>query len=304
MLPGRDSLTKEARIALETLESRSLVLIEGLARFGFSASVADTGIYLEYLRSQSVKKKNLAAREEALDLSIRSLIGDKDENEVMRELELIDSLGLEPGMTSEELDRRLKGNAEREVALTEAIGEASRSLSDATAGAMNLISAEDELMSLEAEAEALLKREKSLKLALEVIRESYREFRKGYSPELDRRVSRIFSEMTGTDRSVGVSEFFSMEYLEDGFKREGAFLSKGTYEQLYLSLRLATCDMMFGDSMVPLIMDEPFVHYHKERLERALDYLAERSHDRQYIIFTCHEREIEYLKDKANVIRI
>ena len=300
----RDSLTKEARIALETLESRSLVLIEGLARFGFSASVADTGIYLEYLRSQSVKKKNLAAREEALDLSIRSLIGDKDENEVMRELELIDSLGLEPGMTSEELDRRLKGNAEREVALTEAIGEASRSLSDATAGAMNLISAEDELMSLETEAEALLKREKSLKLALEVIRESYREFRKGYSPELDRRVSRIFSEMTGTDRSVGVSEFFSMEYLEDGFKREGAFLSKGTYEQLYLSLRLATCDMMFGDSMVPLIMDEPFVHYHKERLERALDYLAERSHDRQYIIFTCHEREIEYLKDKANVIRI
>lgn len=300
----RDSLTKETKIALESLESRSQVLLDGLERFGYSGSLADAGVYLEYLRSQSIKKKNLATREEALNLSIRSLIGDKDEKEVMKELELIDSLGLEAGMTSEELDRRLKENAAREVTLTEAIGEASRSLSDASAGAMNLISAEDELLSLEDEAASLEKREKSLKLALEVIRESYREFRKGYSPELDKRVSRIFREMTGTDRSVGVSEFFSMEYLEDGFKREGAFLSKGTYEQLYLALRLATCDMMFGENVVPLIMDEPFVHYHKERLERALDYLSERSESRQHIIFTCHEREIDYLKDKANVIRI
>lgn len=300
----RDSLAKEARIALESLESMSRVLLEGLERFGFSGSLADAGTYLEYLRSQSVKKKNLATREEALNLSIRSLTGDKDENEVMKELLLIDSLGLEPGMTSEELDRRLKGNAEREVRLTEAIGEVSRSLSDAAAGAMNLITAEDELMSLESEASALEKREKSLKLALEVIKESYREFRKGYSPELDRRVSRIFSEMTGTDRSVGVSEYFSMEYLEDGFRREGSFLSKGTYEQLYLALRMATCDMMFGDSEVPIIMDEPFVHYHRERLERALDYLSERSGNRQHIIFTCHEREIDYLRGKANVIRI
>ena len=300
----RDSLVKEAGISLLSLESSDQALTGGLSRFGFSGSPEDTGVYLEYLKSLSVKRKNLEKRQDALDLSIRSLIGDRDEDEVMKELELIDNLGLEPGMTSEELDRRLKDNAAREVLLTESIGEASRNLSDAASGAMNLISAEDELLSLETEAAALEKREKSLKLALEVIRESYREFRKGYSPELDRRVSRIFSEMTGKERSVGVNEFFSMEYLEDGFRREGTFLSKGAYEQIYLALRLATCDMMFGDTMVPLIMDEPFVHYHKERLERTLDYLSSMSVNRQHIIFTCHEREIDYLKDKANVIRI
>ncbi len=300
----RDSLKMEAAIALESLESNSKVLIDGLKQFGFSGSLEDTGVYLEYLRSQSVKKRNLATRQEALDLSIRTLIGDKDENAVLKELELIDSLGLEPGMTSEELDRRLRDNSSREVTLTEAIGEASRSLSDATAGALNQIDAEDELLSLEIETETIEKREKSLKLALEVIKESYREFRQGYSPELDRRVSRVFSEMTGTDRTVGVSEFFSMEYLEDGFRREGAYLSKGAYEQLYLALRLATCDMMFGESVVPIIMDEPFVHYHRERLENALAYLSERTDNRQYIIFTCHEREIDYLMDRANVIRI
>jgi DNA repair exonuclease SbcCD ATPase subunit len=304
IIARRDSLKMEAAIALESLESSSKVLIDGLTRYGFSGSPADTGVYLEYLRSQSVKKRNLAMRQESLDLSIRTLIGDKDETEVLKELELIDSLGLEPGITSEELDRRLRDNSTREVNLTEAIGEASRSLSDATAGALNLLEAEDELLSLDIEAESIEKREKSLKLALDVIKESYREFRQGYSPELDRRVSRVFSEMTGTDRTIGVSEFFSMEYLEDGFRKEGAYLSKGAYEQLYLALRLATCDMMFGDGVVPVIMDEPFVHYHKERLENTLDYLSERTENRQYIIFTCHEREIDYLKDKANVIRI
>lgn len=304
IIARRDSLKSESGLILESLKSGSQALIEGLEQFGFSGSFADAGVFLEYLRSQSVKKRNIATREEALDLSIRSLIGDRDENMVTKELELIDSLGLESGITTEELDKRLMENSSREVALTEAIGRATRELADATAGTLDLLEAEDELMSLEIEAESLEKREKSLRLALEVIKESYREFRQGYSPELDRRVSRVFLEMTGTDRSICVSEYFSMEYLEDGFRRDGSFLSRGAYEQLYLALRLATCDMMFGDSMVPLIMDEPFVHYHKDRLEKTLDYLLKSSEKRQYLIFTCHEREIEYLKDKANVVRI
>ena len=79
-------------------------------------------------------------------------------------------------------------------------------------------------------------------------------------------------------------------------------MSQGTTDQLYLSVRLAICDMVLPrDKAVPLIMDDALVTFDEDRLHAALDYLLQESRDRQILLFTCQRREQDYLAGRENV---
>ena len=49
---------------------------------------------------------------------------------------------------------------------------------------------------------------------------------------------------------------------------------------------------------LPLILDEAFAFYDDKRLENVLYFLLEEYKERQVIIFTCSQREIDILQDK------
>lgn len=66
-------------------------------------------------------------------------------------------------------------------------------------------------------------------------------------------------------------------------------LSKGTIEQMYLSLRLAAADILYPGEFPPVLLDDTFVLYDNERLEHTLQAL--RFKDRQILLFTCSSRE-------------
>lgn len=76
-------------------------------------------------------------------------------------------------------------------------------------------------------------------------------------------------------------------------------LSKGTMEQIRLAVRLTVADEVFGMEGIPIVLDEAFAFYDAERLKRVLASLVRL--DRQVILFTCHEREAELLKELGAV---
>jgi uncharacterized protein YhaN len=86
---------------------------------------------------------------------------------------------------------------------------------------------------------------------------------------------------------------------EDGMRFSAHELSQATAEQLYLSLRLALTDTF--DANVPLIVDDSFVHFDRERTERALSLLRIIAKKRQVLFFTCHTHLLPFFSDSETI---
>lgn len=280
------------------------VYLEKLRNLGFQGEPEGSLDFIEYYEAQLIKRRNIMIQEESLRLSFRNLIGDRDEGEVMREIEQLEVLGFTEEVNEEELDVRIRQNSSEELQLQDRINKAESRILEERRSKREPSLVEGELMSKAVEIRDLERRYKALQVARDAISESYKLLRLDFGPRLNTKVSEIFNDITGSGREVKVNEFFSMNYLSSGFLQHEEFLSHGAYEQIYFSLRLAMIEMIFGEQEVPIILDEPFVHYHKDRLERSLDYLVRLGEHKQVILFTCHEREMDYLQGKANVIRI
>jgi len=97
-----------------------------------------------------------------------------------------------------------------------------------------------------------------------------------------------YSRLMMTDDRKGV-RIYSAEaggFLDPAKDR----LSKGTREQIYLSLRLGLIDHLDpqGETL-PLILDETFVNWDQDRLERGISLFRELTRQRQVFAFTCHD---------------
>jgi uncharacterized protein YhaN len=76
--------------------------------------------------------------------------------------------------------------------------------------------------------------------------------------------------------------------------REAQALSRGTRDQLYLSLRLALAqEITQGREPAPLLLDDPLVNFDDERLAAALNMLMELARERQVLLLTCHQGQYE-----------
>lgn len=145
--------------------------------------------------------------------------------------------------------------------------------------------------------------------ALEVLDEAFREMRKNYSGALEARTAEIFSFITDEKYAgVNVSKNFELGVTSKevfGLK-DSQFLSTGTEDQLYLSLRLALAELMTEQTgILPLLMDDPLAQYDDKRMEQTIEFLAKYSTDRQVILFTCHNTVADSAKSKnANIITL
>ena len=66
-----------------------------------------------------------------------------------------------------------------------------------------------------------------------------------------------------------------------------------------MSLRMSGINDLSTENM-PILLDETFAYFDKNRLTNILKFLHTNYKDKQIIIFTCTEREIEAL-DNINV---
>jgi len=82
-------------------------------------------------------------------------------------------------------------------------------------------------------------------------------------------------------------------------EEDPGILSQGTFDQFYLSLRLALGDILASGKKPPLLLDDPFATFDPERQERFLNWLKVRAQEQQVLIFTCRP---DYLRLADKVI--
>ena len=136
-------------------------------------------------------------------------------------------------------------------------------------------------------------RYEALTLAIEALERANDTLQTRFAPEISRQAAELLGKLTGgrydkvlLDQSLAVSARETGEVTA----RELAWLSCGTADQLYLSVRLAICHAILPAD-TPLVLDDALVNFDDERLRQALDLLTEEAETRQILLFTCQNRE-------------
>lgn len=134
----------------------------------------------------------------------------------------------------------------------------------------------------------------ALEIAEETLQGTAKEAGNSGTDTMKKKASEIFARITEGRYSRIEFERGQHIFVWDGVRRIPAErLSRGTIEQIYLSVRLAAADMLLEED-VPLIFDDAFAFYDDKRLESALKWLSRQG--KQVIIFTCQNREEEIVK--------
>ncbi|WP_055108670.1 AAA family ATPase [Paenibacillus ihumii] len=130
----------------------------------------------------------------------------------------------------------------------------------------------------------------------ELISRARRVYEEERQPEVLRLASAYLRTMTGGRYERIVLKMGSQELLAEhrdyGAIGSGA-LSRGTAEQLYLSMRLALADAVSHHRSIPLLLDDLLVNFDAARMQGAISVLKEVALKRQMIMMTCHAHVVE-----------
>lgn len=144
----------------------------------------------------------------------------------------------------------------------------------------------------------------ALCLAIETLEKASENMRSEASPKIAAETSKLFSRLSdGKYKALYADNEMKLTFLEkdEAQVRDAGYLSAGTLDAAYISLRIALCEFLYKEHPT-LIFDDAFANMDDERLENTLDFLTELSEDFQIVILSCHDREMKYLKDKAKII--
>jgi uncharacterized protein YhaN len=86
----------------------------------------------------------------------------------------------------------------------------------------------------------------------------------------------------------------------DGERKPVSGLSRGTAEQLYLSMRFALIEEYARNAEpLPVVMDDVLVNFDPDRARAACSTVLELSSQFQVLFMTCHPQTVEYFRDMA-----
>ena len=157
-------------------------------------------------------------------------------------------------------------------------------------------------MALKSEHAQLLERRDALErqyaaiaLAIETLGRADSELQSRFSPQLAQKAADYMDYLTdGRYDELVLARDLSAKArsTDDPTPRDTAYLSAGTADLLYLSVRLALCELTCpADDPCPLVLDDTLVNFDDARAGRAMALFREIAQHRQVILFTCHERD-------------
>ncbi|WP_026672508.1 ATP-binding protein [Alkalihalobacterium bogoriense] len=178
---------------------------------------------------------------------------------------------------------------------------------------MEQLQSERELASLVQELELkkarLLEQAKNwsvYRLAQEMLEKTKEIYENERQPEVMKQASAYFSAMTaGRYQRIFAPMDKQMIVVErqDGLRFSPEELSRGTAEQLYISIRFALAMTYESNDPFPLILDDIFVNFDDERKQAIVTIIEELAQKRQVLFFTCHDN-VKELFVKKDVITL
>ncbi|SKC41377.1 AAA family ATPase [Maledivibacter halophilus] len=248
-----------------------------------------------------------AIEEELYETSnIDNLIKEIKENEIEKKWIFSDYEVLRTEEKSEEINQYQKELEVEKARLEESINKLSKGY--------RLDEIESRINVLEDELERACEKRDRLVLLSEVIKFADQKFKEENQPQVLRNAGKYFNIITGgkygdiyLEEEDGGNIIMVKEAAQIIPRRVVDTFSKGTLNQLYLSLRMALIDYLDKDKeALPVCFDELLVNWDDKRLNNSLELIKEWSENRQIFIFTCHDwmaDKIEsFLGVKRNVL--
>ena len=122
-------------------------------------------------------------------------------------------------------------------------------------------------------------------------------------PHVLTQVDQLFKRLTGgryEKLSIHEGGYFEAQ-AKNGLRYHVAELSQATKEQVYIALRLALAQTLMKSAPFPFVMDDPFVHFDRNRTNKMVQLIKEVGYKRQVLYFTCHEAMLEFWKKEQIV---
>lgn len=277
---------------LTTNEQAILLEVRRFAPAAFDIPTADQVLRQAAQRRKALSEAQSAARETQvrLDLLIQQGIPDSGDME------------LSPPLRSRKTVSDSLAQAQVQLATA-------RSATDRLAGQLHAMGDPDELRasaeSLQAQISQLQEEYDALRLAMDTLTGANSILQNRFSPQLSRRTAEIFHELTEgryTAAALDRSFHLTARPAGDPIDRDIQLLSAGAADQLYLSARLAICELVLPpEKFIPIILDDALTNFDNERCAAALRWLKQAAAHRQILLFTCHSREADFFAGDPEV---
>ncbi len=139
-----------------------------------------------------------------------------------------------------------------------------------------------------------------LRIASHLLDKTRETFQRERQPSLIQAAGKYFEKLTlgrYTRVEAVVGEQDLVVYEAEGGRKAVGGLSRGTAEQLYLSMRFALIEEYSRNAEpMPVVMDDVLVNFDPERAQAAADVIAELSSRFQVLMLTCHPQTVTYFE--------
>ncbi len=143
-----------------------------------------------------------------------------------------------------------------------------------------------------------------LRIASHLLESTRETFQRERQPSLIQSAGKYFEKLTlgrYTRVEAVVGEQDLVVYESDGTRKSVGGLSRGTAEQLYLSMRFALIEEYSRNAEpMPVVMDDVLVNFDPERAQAAANVIAELSSRFQVLMLTCHPQTVTYFKNACS----
>lgn len=288
---------KELILLTEEKEAEEKPLLELFSKYRKAQTATEIKDCLEELTEKTEKQKEL---KQQLNFILKDLNGISYE-EAAQKLEAIKNSNLSLSENFDALKEEYELSLSRISELKAQIAALSAEIKSVLSGMENTETLKKEVLALKEKTD--LQREfcEQIDLASAVLAESFAEVRRSYGSVLEKKAGGLFESITGGKyNDMSISKSLDINVAEKGKfgSREIDYLSSGTADQAYLSLRLALTELMCKDGeSLPLFLDDALTQYDDNRVKTALGFLKEYAQNTQLIMFTCHSFICETAKE-------
>ena len=269
------------------LETEQSVLYELFGRYKNAQSLDEIKLSLEAVSEKAAKQKEIKQRLNYIARDVGNISYDEARDKLVK-LQGKVSAGVDFDALKQEYEILIGEISDKKARLAAAADKARASLEAAD----NPEELKKEINALTEKTDSEEQFCRAADVAMSVLQDSFAELRRNYGSALEQKSGEIFGGLTGGRyKSVQISKAFDISVEKnDAFGgKELDYLSSGTVDQAYLSLRLALSSLMFeGSENLPILLDDALTQYDDNRAKTALEYLKKYAENGQIIMFTCH----------------
>ncbi|KOY82251.1 AAA family ATPase [Lysinibacillus macroides] len=271
-------------IKIKGIQSRIESYMADITQLFGAANVQNEQAYYE-VHEQFEQQKKITTELQTIHNQLAALnLSNQEGLQEASVMEGIRALEQDQNLVQQELDQCLEQRATLQI-------QKDQLLNDETYGQL-LQQFEQE----KAQLQQLVEQWASKKAVATAIHETLFRLREEKLPHVLAKVNEIFQLLTGgryERLSINDEGYFTVQDVA-GLRYQMVELSQATKEQAYIALRIALAKTLISSAPFPLIMDDPFVHFDRNRTDKMVQLMKEVGYERQILYFTCHDTMLRH----------